>query len=96
MLRRTVPKLARSLATQVATPSPAATSTSQDPRTNTKLRNDWSKREVKEIYETPLLELVYRAASVHRMHHDPSKIQLCTLMNIKSTFDYISPSFLLD
>jgi hypothetical protein len=23
-------------------------------------------------------------ANVHRMHHDPSRIQLCTLMNIKS------------
>ena len=25
-------------------------------------------------------------AQVHRMHHDPSRIQLCTLMNIKSEF----------
>lgn len=30
------------------------------------------------------MELVYRAASVHRQWHDPERIQLCTLMNIKS------------
>lgn len=44
----------------------------------------WSRREVQEIYDSPLLDLVYKAASVHRSHHDPSKIQLCTLMNIKT------------
>lgn len=30
------------------------------------------------------MELVFKAASVHRMFHDPERIQLCTLMNIKS------------
>lgn len=30
------------------------------------------------------MELIFRAASVHRVAHDPSKIQLCTLMNIKT------------
>lgn len=49
-------------------------------------RHDWAKTEIKDIYDSPLLDLVYRAASVHRQHHDPGKIQLCTLMNIKSTY----------
>ncbi|KAI0252646.1 biotin synthase BioB [Lactifluus subvellereus] len=66
--------LVRSLATHAATP---ATPTAP-------ARHDWTKEEVKRVYDTPLLELVFRAASVHRQHHDPSKIQLCTLMNIKS------------
>ena len=66
--------LTRSLATHAATPTtPTALA-----------RHDWTKEEVKQVYDTPLLELVFRAASVHRQHHDPSKIQLCTLMNIKS------------
>lgn len=47
-------------------------------------RYDWSHNEIQEIYDGPLLDLVYRASTVHRQHHDPSKIQLCTLMNIKS------------
>ncbi|GLB36422.1 putative biotin and Thiamin Synthesis associated domain containing protein [Lyophyllum shimeji] len=44
----------------------------------------WAKEEIQAIYDAPLLNLVFRAASVHRQHHDPSKIQLCTLMNIKT------------
>ena len=49
-------------------------------------RRHWSKPEIKEIYDTPLLELVFRAAQAHRATHDPSKVQLCTLMNIKSQY----------
>jgi biotin synthase len=68
-------QLARSLATHAA---PSIRSTSQI------IRNDWKKEEIQAIYDTPLLELVFRAASVHRENNDPSKVQLCTLMNIKS------------
>jgi biotin synthase len=69
--------LKRSLATHTATGPPAIVAA--DP-----MRHDWTKEEVKRIYDAPLLDLVFRSASVHRQHHDPSKIQLCTLMNIKS------------
>lgn len=47
--------------------------------TPTRLTRD----EIRDIYHSPLLGLVFRAAGVHRLHHDPNKIQLCTLMNIK-------------
>jgi len=47
-------------------------------------RHDWSRQEIQKVYDTPLLELVFQAASVHRKYHDPNKIQLCTLMNIKT------------
>ncbi|KII93400.1 hypothetical protein PLICRDRAFT_49449 [Plicaturopsis crispa FD-325 SS-3] len=47
-------------------------------------RHNWSKQEIQQIYNTPLLDLVFRSAAVHRQHHDPTKIQLCTLMNIKT------------
>jgi hypothetical protein len=48
------------------------------------VRSNWLRREVQEIFDGPLMETVFKAAEVHRMHHDPSRIQLCTLMNIKS------------
>ena len=51
----------------------------------TLVRKYWSKQEIRSVYDTPLLHLVFRAATVHRAHNDPNKIQLCTLMNIKST-----------
>lgn len=53
-------------------------------------RRHWSKPEIKEIYETPLLQLVFRAAEAHRVSHDPSKVQLCTLMNIKSQYHFLN------
>jgi hypothetical protein len=71
------PLLVRSLATHAATTAPTPVSASPT-------RYDWTKEEVQRIYDSPLLDLVFRAASVHRQHHDPNKVQLCTLMNIKS------------
>ena len=55
----------------------------------------WERQEIEAIYNGPLLGLVFRAASVHRQHHDPSKIQLCTLMNIKSMSSVLWPHALL-
>lgn len=45
---------------------------------------NWTYEEVKEVYEQPLLELVYKAATVHRMHWDPREVQQCTLLSIKT------------
>ncbi|CAH7684054.1 biotin synthase [Phakopsora pachyrhizi] len=42
------------------------------------------KEQVRSVYDSPLMELVYRAATVHRANHDPKKVQLCTLLNIKT------------
>jgi biotin synthase len=48
------------------------------------LRYDWKKSEVQAIYETPLLELVYHAQSVHREFHAPDRVQTCQLISIKT------------
>ncbi|XRM44769.1 biotin synthase [Aspergillus tubingensis] len=47
-------------------------------------RTNWTREEIQQIYETPLNQLTYAAAAVHRRFHDPSAIQMCTLMNIKT------------
>ncbi|WP_032092979.1 biotin synthase BioB [Necropsobacter rosorum] len=44
----------------------------------------WSVCKVEALFETPFLELVYRAAQVHRQHFNPQAIQLSTLMSIKT------------
>ena len=36
------------------------------------------------IYHLPLLELVYKAASVHREHFNPRTIEMCELLSIKT------------
>lgn len=48
------------------------------------IRNDWTLEEIKEIYFSPVLDLVYRAASVHRNNHKPNEVQVCTLLSIKT------------
>ncbi|TDQ11097.1 biotin synthase BioB [Pedobacter metabolipauper] len=48
------------------------------------IRNDWSIQEIKDIYHQPVLELVYRAATVHRNWHKPDEVQVCTLLSIKT------------
>ncbi|MEO1132884.1 MAG: biotin synthase BioB [Cyanobacteria bacterium J06639_1] len=39
---------------------------------------------VRDIYQQPLLSLVFAAQSLHRQHHPADAVQLCTLANIKS------------
>ncbi|KAI7844847.1 hypothetical protein COHA_001501 [Chlorella ohadii] len=48
------------------------------------IRTDWTREEVADVYNTPLLELVFQAASVHRMYNDPAMVQRCTLLSIKT------------
>ncbi|KNC80181.1 hypothetical protein SARC_07443 [Sphaeroforma arctica JP610] len=52
--------------------------------TSTGVRNDWELEEVIELYNTPLMELVYKAATTHRMYFNPKEIQQCTLLSIKT------------
>jgi len=40
--------------------------------------------EIRAIHDLPFPDLVFRAASVHREHWDPNKIQFCTLDSIKT------------
>ena len=48
------------------------------------MRNDWTREEITEIYNTPLLELIYKASTIHREYHDTGEVQVCTLLSIKT------------
>ena len=48
------------------------------------VRHDWTKQEIADIYSLPFHELMYRASTVHRMYWDPSEVQQCTLLSIKT------------
>ncbi|MEC8253819.1 MAG: biotin synthase BioB [Planctomycetota bacterium] len=43
-----------------------------------------SLEQVEALLNKPLLELVFEAASVHRAHHDPQKVQCSQLLSIKT------------
>src|SRR5882757_4070732 len=40
--------------------------------------------EVAALYRMPVLDLIFRAAAVHREHHDAGKVQVCVLLSIKT------------
>src|SRR5688500_11688959 len=48
------------------------------------MKTNRSRIEIGEIYNTPLLELVYKAATVHREYQDTAEVQVCTLLSIKT------------
>ena len=50
----------------------------------TEIRHDWTNEEISEIYNSPLLDLIYRAASVHRENKDYSEVQISSLLSIKT------------
>ncbi len=48
------------------------------------MRHDWTLDEIRELFSAPLLDLVFRAACVHRAHHEASEVQVCKLISIKT------------
>jgi biotin synthase len=44
----------------------------------------WTLESIRALFHTPLLELVYQAATVHRRHFDPLQVQRCSLLSIKT------------
>jgi len=50
----------------------------------TTARHDWTKDEISALFDLPFMELVYRAATVHRQSFDPSEVQLSQLLSVKT------------
>jgi len=48
------------------------------------IRNNWTKDEVLAIYNRPLIDLIYEAATIHRQYHDAREVQVSTLLSIKT------------
>jgi biotin synthase len=45
---------------------------------------DWNRETIAAVYRSPILELVHRAGTLHRQHHEADQIQVCTLLSIKT------------
>jgi biotin synthase len=48
------------------------------------IKNNWTKDEIADIYNLPVLELIFKAATIHRKHNDTGEVQVCTLLSIKT------------
>src|SRR5205823_1318053 len=47
-------------------------------------RHDWRREEIRAVHDGPLLDLVFRAASLHRRFHRADEVQVCKLISIKT------------
>jgi len=47
-------------------------------------RNDWSRDEITGLFDMPFMDLVFEAQRIHRLYHDPNKVQLSQLISIKT------------
>jgi biotin synthase len=54
------------------------------PESSSPIRHDWTLKEIREIHDLPLFELVDRARAVHLGFHAKEKVQLCTLLSVKT------------
>ncbi|RYG42496.1 MAG: radical SAM protein, partial [Chitinophagaceae bacterium] len=49
-----------------------------------KVKNNWTKDEIQEIYYRPLLDLIYEAATIHRENENYGEVQISSLLSIKT------------
>ncbi|HEY1040831.1 MAG TPA: biotin synthase BioB [Bacteroidia bacterium] len=47
-------------------------------------QRDWTKQEILDLYNTPLLELVQKASEVHKQYHKTGEVQVSSLISIKT------------
>lgn len=52
--------------------------------TDSVIRHDWTVGEIEGLFSLPFADLMHRAQTVHRDHFDPNKVQLSTLLSIKT------------
>jgi len=48
------------------------------------LRHDWTRTEVRALFELPFNDLLFQAQQVHRQHFDANAVQVSTLLSIKT------------
>ena len=48
------------------------------------IRHDWKLQEIEELFALPFNDLIFKATSTHRKFFDPNKIQVSTLLSIKT------------
>jgi len=48
------------------------------------VRHDWTKDEVRTIYDSRLLDILFRAQAAHQQYFEPGEVQLCQLLSIKT------------
>ena len=48
------------------------------------IKHQWTKEEIINLYNKPMMDLLFEAATIHREYHDPNVVQVSTLLSIKT------------
>jgi len=56
----------------------------QNEATRFAVRHDWTRAQVRALFELPFPDLMFQAQTVHRMNFDPRAVQISTLLSIKT------------
>jgi len=48
------------------------------------VRRDWTRAQVRALFDLPFPELIFHAQRIHRLHFDPREVQISTLLSIKT------------
>src|SRR6185436_17867557 len=48
------------------------------------IRHDWTRAEIRALFQLPFNELIFRAQSLHRTYFDAREVQISTLLSIKT------------
>ncbi len=48
------------------------------------IRHNWTRAEVRALFELPFNDLLFRAQQVHRQYFDANAVQVSTLLSIKT------------
>ncbi|HED34206.1 MAG TPA: biotin synthase BioB [Gammaproteobacteria bacterium] len=59
-------------------------STQTIPSSAAELRHDWKLAEIETILQSPFNDLLFRAQTLHRLHHNANEVQISSLLSIKT------------
>jgi biotin synthase len=48
------------------------------------IRHDWTRAEIRSLFELPFPDLLFHAQRIHRLNFDPHEVQISTLLSVKT------------
>jgi biotin synthase len=61
-----------------------ATDASSRPLASGRVRHDWTREQVRALFDLPFPDVMFRAQTIHRRYFEPTEVQISTLLSIKT------------
>jgi len=70
--------------TSIESITPTTSQKPANPSRRTDIRNNWTVSEIEALFALPFSDLLFKAQILHRKYFDPNKVQISTLLSIKT------------